>query len=470
MFLVKGRTGATPAPARPDGPGGHAPPAAGDGRRVNAPALLLAGCLLALVDAYALGVPSDYGRAIDAFTAVVALTLGVLATRGRLTLPPTVVVPAACAVLVAFQVTQLNRAVSVYGSGPWLTVAKDTAYVLPTVGLLVVAAHGRLARAAWYCLLAAFLLGSVALLVASPRPDIDVWYLAQHASRCIAHGCDPYSMFTPQSPEVKTGFSYLPGAALVATPFYLVFGETRYAEIAALALSAVMLAGVAPGRAGRLAGALILCVPGTLVGIEVAWNDPLLLVGLVGVAWAWRRRSSPGIVAFLIVAFTVKQYAVLLAPLVVMMFGWRRAIAAAIGSAAVILPWVLASPSAFYRTAVRLFFVWPPRPDSLTLWARLPTMVRGWLPFAAVAVLYLLLHRVLPRSPGGWLLGSGGVLATFDLLNKFSFYNEWALAAMLLIAGAACSWGAPTSAPFSRAGRNLRAGGAREGTQRTAEP
>lgn len=294
MFLVKGRTGATPAPARPDGPGGHAPPAAGDGRRVNAPALLLAGCLLALVDAYALGVPSDYGRAIDAFTAVVALTLGVLATRGRLTLPPTVVVPAACAVLVAFQVTQLNRAVSVYGSGPWLTVAKDTAYVLPTVGLLVVAAHGRLARAAWYCLLAAFLLGSVALLVASPRPDIDVWYLAQHASRCIAHGCDPYSMFTPQSPEVKTGFSYLPGAALVATPFYLVFGETRYAEIAALALSAVMLAGVAPGRAGRLAGALILCVPGTLVGIEVAWNDPLLLVGLVGVAWAWRRRSSPG--------------------------------------------------------------------------------------------------------------------------------------------------------------------------------
>lgn len=177
-----------------------------------------------------------------------------------------------------------------------------------------------------------------------------------------------------------------------------------------------------------------------------------------------------GDVAFLIVAFTVRQYAVLLAPLVVMMFGWRRAIAAAIGSAAVILPWVLASPSAFYRTAVRLFFVWPPRPDSLTLWARLPTMVRGWLPFAAVAVLYLLFHRVLPRSPGGWLLGSGGVLATFDLLNKFSFYNEWALAAMLLIAGAACSSGAPTSAPFSRAGRNLRAGGAREGTQRTAEP
>src|SRR5579875_2162570 len=64
VFLVKGRTGATPAPARPDGPGGHAPAAAGDGRRVNAPALLLAGCLLALVDAYALGVPSDYGRAI----------------------------------------------------------------------------------------------------------------------------------------------------------------------------------------------------------------------------------------------------------------------------------------------------------------------------------------------------------------------------------------------------------------------
>ena len=54
-----------------------------------------------------------------------------------------------------------------------------------------------------------------------------------------------------------------------------------------------------------------------------------------------------------------------------------------------------------------------------------------------VVTAYALVLRGVPRTPGGLLLGSGLVLAAFDLANKQSFLNQWLLAAQLVVAGLA---------------------------------
>jgi hypothetical protein len=61
-----------------------------------------------------------------------------------------------------------------------------------------------------------------------------------------------------------------------------------------------------------------------------------------------------------------------------------------------------------------------------------------------VAVIALCVWR-LPRDIFGFFLGSASVIAVYDLLNKLSFYNAWALAGELALF--AVVFGAATSRP-----------------------
>jgi hypothetical protein len=107
------------------------------------------------------------------------------------------------------------------------------------------------------------------------------------------------------------------------------------------------------------------------------------------------------------------------------------------GAALVGLPWVAADFGRFKHCVVDFFVDLPARPDSLSIWHLLP----GPLQSAAVLVLalaaYVIAWRRLPRTPGGLLIGSALVLAAFDLANKQSFLNQWALSAQLTVAGLA---------------------------------
>jgi hypothetical protein len=103
----------------------------------------------------------------------------------------------------------------------------------------------------------------------------------------------------------------------------------------------------------------------------------------------------------------------------------------------VTLPFFLWNPGRFWHCVVEFFVDLPARTDSLSVWQWVP----GPLQTAAVLLLlgaaYALVLRGTPRTPGGLLLGSGLVLAAFDLANKQSFMNQWLLAAQLVVAGLA---------------------------------
>jgi hypothetical protein len=186
-----------------------------------------------------------------------------------------------------------------------------------------------------------------------------------------------------------------------------------------------------------VAATLVLATPCTLFAIEQAWIEPLLLAALVAVAWAWQRESSRGIIVALATAFSLKQHVALLAPLALCFLGWRRTIFAALAAGVACAPLVLWNLDAFWRTAVRVFYDLPARGDSLSLYIAAGPAVRGWLPYLLLAFRYECVATLAPRNLHGWLVSSGLLLGLFDLANKFSFFNEWALPAMLLAAGGA---------------------------------
>jgi hypothetical protein len=118
-------------------------------------------------------------------------------------------------------------------------------------------------------------------------------------------------------------------------------------------------------------------------------------------------------------------------------FGWRRTCASAGVAGVFVAPWVLADPGAFYRGAIAYNLHVPPRADSLSLFRT--AVLWGWQPAlgvivaATLAAVALALWR-LPRDTYGFLLGSASVMAVFNVANKQTFFNEWALTAGLALA------------------------------------
>lgn len=326
--------------------------------------------------------------------------------------------------------------------------------------------------------LAAVAAGYLLVIRGSARPLIDVWAILQGAALGVVHGQNPYDLVYAGVPagQVNDCFNYLPATFLVPVPSRLLFGEVRYAEAAVLFAGVAALVGWTLRRAGRPAagpgspagattagptagptggatgaaghpqaaalGLLFGVLPGALYDVQQAWNETILAGALVGGAVllaAGRPRPAWWAAACLALALATKQHVALLLPLWALWpaFGVRRAVAAAAGAAAVALPWVLADFGRFKHCVLDFFVDLPARPDSLSVWHLLPGPLQAATVLALTAGGYALALRRLPRTPGGLLVGSGLVLAAFDLANKQSFLNQWLLAGQLVVAGLA---------------------------------
>ena len=331
-----------------------------------------------------------------------------------------------------------------YASGPARVVSRGLA--VGAAGLVVAGAAALLVRRGPSVALAVGggtgAVGAlVAMVVASPRPRIDVWFMYQAASRALLHGHNPYLAHWTSgvAGEVSNQFTYLPGSVLLLAPFHALCGDVRYGLVAGLVVTSWFVLRLG-GAWGPVLGAAVLVFPGATFATEQGWNDPLLMAALAGTVYATRRGRTGWAVASLALALTCKQYALLFVPLAATWspFGWRRALRAVAAAAAFVAPWALAAPSAFYAGVVRYNLDLAPRRDSLSLYA--VAVRHGVVPGMTTVVLgtlaVLVLAGVLQRSdPRLFAVAAGVVMAGFDLVNKQSFFNEWELAAVLLLVG-----------------------------------
>ncbi len=297
-----------------------------------------------------------------------------------------------------------------------------------------------------------FVAAAVFLTVAK-NPLIDVFVFQQRAARGLLRGLNPYeprfpNIYGPDTPfygpgvldaenRLTVGLPYPPLSLLMALPGYVLGGDCRYADIAAVAASALLMMLVGAGRWTGLTAALFLLTPGVFLIIQSMYTDTLFVLtfSLVMIcALRWRRGLPFALGLFV----GTKQYSVLSVPLIVLLLepgeGWmdaaRLTTKAFLIAGVVTLPFVLWDPYAFWRSVVQFQFMQPLRMDALShlVWmhARLPRFpFLLWTPFIALVPTTALVLWRCGRSPAQFAGAVTLVHLVFFAFNKQAFANYY---------------------------------------------
>ena len=315
-----------------------------------------------------------------------------------------------------------------YGTGR-AEIASVVLVIIGASAALVFAASRRPGLAlAW----AVALIGAacVAMVIASPAPRIDVWDMYQAVARGLLHGHNVYTQhWSPELPNQAKIYAYFPGAAVILTPFYALFGDVRFGVILALLLSAVLIGRLAKNPQAGMFGALLLLYPYLTFSVEQSWSEPLTLLVLLSMVWAVKNRKYGWATVALAVMLTFQQYDLVLVPLAAAWtdFGLKRTIVSVTLAAAFIAPWALAARHAFVEGAIVYNLHYLFSYLSLSVFHRLSD-VSGVLAFGVLVVgvgVALLVGMKRVHNGQSFLMACGVVVVTLDLLDKVSRFNEW---------------------------------------------
>jgi hypothetical protein len=308
------------------------------------------------------------------------------------------------------------------------------------------------------------------LMSVSSSPNIDVFIFQHEGAAALLRGENPYAMTfhnvfghasfygegMVQNGRLLFGFPY-PPLSLYLSVLGALFGDPRYAQLAAVILAAGLMA---YGRGGRLsagAAALLLLTPRGLLVLQMGWTEPLL-IGALAVTVFCACRYPRGLPYALGMLLALKQYTIFVVPLIPLLTPLRgRALWALVwraGALAFVLtiPFVLINPNAFLWSVVKLQFHQPFRMDALSF---LPWWVsRGHaqppigVAFGATLLAIALCLWRAPRTPAGFASAVAFVYCTFFAFNKQAFVNYY-----YFVVGALCIAVAASSKSLLRSSR-----------------
>ena len=169
---------------------------------------------------------------------------------------------------------------------------------------------------------------SCLILYYSPHPAIDVFDIHQTAIKGLLGGSNPYTLVTRNiygTPDffgeglvkngfIQIGFPYPPLSLFFSTMGHFL-GDFRIAHALGMSATAVFIFALAPGRFGLLLSSLLLFSPRSFFVIEQSWTEPLV-TACFGLVLYLSKIKSKYLWLGLGLFFSVKQYAILLAPLV----------------------------------------------------------------------------------------------------------------------------------------------------------
>jgi hypothetical protein len=366
-----------------------------------------------------------------------------------------------------------------YLSAPQAGALRLTVAVAAGIGAVLVALPRRPGPDAALLVAAlAYTATTAAAIRLDPAPRIDVWYTLQGAADGLLHGQDLYRQVLVGPPGRMAAFTYLPGTAVLLAPGRWLAGDVRWmlaavtlctsAACAALGSRAAsrrrtdlcdVTVSEAHHRAGRVAGALLLLLPGTLTQVEQAWTEPLLLACLTGAVLALAGGRTAFAVLGVALALASKQHVVLLLPVLAAWprFGVRRTAVTALAAGVMVLPWFVADPGAMWHDTVRLLVDFPPLRFADTAYIAVlnefgvqpPFWLTGAAVLATLTGAALVVRR---RDPdvAVVLRWCALVLLVANLVNKQAFYNQyWLVAGLVLVSWAAA--GVPVRSPAASA-------------------
>jgi hypothetical protein len=307
-------------------------------------------------------------------------------------------------------------------------------------------------RAALAAALTISALQGVAVIVRSPSPKIDVFVIEREGARALLAGKNPYSASykNPYDPDETRAFfgderttldayPYPPLSLYATTASQALGGDPRWVLLAAQLAAALILwlialrTGHPPWLALGVAGLWLLHPRGLFV-LEQAWSESLLACALVCLTYALVCENAVAIALALGASLALKQYAVLLVPLVRARI--RPILAAFVLAAAVTLPLLWRDPRAFLDDVILFQLRQPFRMDALSFPA-LVAWATGWhspaflAPVAAAGVIAATWRK------SRFALASALTLCALFLCAKQAFCNYYWLASALVLAGGA---------------------------------
>ena len=316
-------------------------------------------------------------------------------------------------------------------------------------------------------LLAALLyhcIASISMLRYYRGDNIDVYLFQHHAARALLHAVDPYTLTTENiygpstefygpgvvvNGRVEIGMPYPPASLFFVLPAY-VMGDIRYAYLAAVLMSAVVIAALDVNLM-TVGVACFLLLNSVTLYIELkSWTEPFVLFTLTCVLYAAVKKSWWLPVA-LGIFLASKQYSLLALPFIPFLLGERRwkpawrLLAESLGVfAAVTLPMAFWNAGGFWRDMVLVHIRQPFRKDALTLGNLLFP-----IPMVAIAALVMLavvfaMRKARPH-PSMFAAVYGFTLLIFVSTNKQAFCNYYFLIVQTLLLSVAA--GIPSATP-----------------------
>lgn len=243
-----------------------------------------------------------------------------------------------------------------------------------------------------------------------PKPNNDVWVFHTDSAIALEKGINPYSLSFPNiyypdvwvyAPEVVHedrllfGYPYPPVTLLLVSLGHIVAGDARYAMLAAMTITGVLIVLLRPDRIGMLIAAVLLCTPIALFVLELGWTEPLqaMLLAITIVCGIYKPRWLGIPLGFLIAA---KQYLPATLFLIGLITTSRRDILRTLSitlltALVITLPLALWDIKTFTHSVITLQLHQPFRKDALSflnLWraGRIDWVGPSWVAFVALAV------------------------------------------------------------------------------------
>jgi hypothetical protein len=306
--------------------------------------------------------------------------------------------------------------------------------------------------------------GAGALTITSaPVPYIDVLEVQQEGAADLERGRNPYATtftnrYTAQQTRAFFGedraelreYPYPPLSLLVTSLSHRLTGDVRWAQLVAQLGMGVLLFALARASGGEASTALGIATlhflhPRGLFVLGRGWTDPAVACALLAVLWLVQRRRVGWLGAALGALIALKQYSVLVLPLLARAgrIPRRAWVESLVLAAAVTAPFFAWSPPDFLSDVVLFQVRQPFRADAMSLPALL-FGVTGWKAPGVLAILgagtaLACTWRKLGRDAPPWRLPAATALVymAFFLCAKQAFCNYYYFAGAVVLAQAA---------------------------------
>lgn len=281
----------------------------------------------------------------------------------------------------------------------------------------------------FYLFLIAYVLLGIFMLVSSPKPHIDVFFMFKESAHEFLKGKNPYDMiYTPVYGEKIDYYIYLPGLILLTTPFVYIFNDPRYLFLFMQLLTSFILY----WKFKSIYSIIFLFNPIGLFILEQSWSDSLvILLIIISTCLILSKRFLIGSIVFGII-FSIKQYAAFLLPLLwVLLNGKIKYILYAfITTFMLVIPFIIWNPNKFYYGAISMLPKLGFRPWGLTFNSFIYNIFGFYISNLYSMIFWIILFYITflwKRNIIKWT-GFNCIFRMFIFIFGFFFVNKWAFA------------------------------------------